>query len=243
LEGKIDEKYPIEMYLTESWGLCDDEKAYRWEARLFKGWYQYTKVKKKIPLIGSVSYRDGADYFAKFFVPKHPLDTLEKATCNLKDYKEIFFVESSRTFEKMAWRQADTNTFLPVELNQTHSSSLATEVNLEFYLSGLKMTTFNLSDLTKIEVIQSVEILSSKEVDGNFYSIFNFGHSTNPGSWGRGHCGAGYESYLGFIKINSQFELEEFEYFQTHSCIKHIDPDLYFFDKENPQTGIQKNDD
>jgi len=170
------------------------------------------------------------------------LDTIEKATCEVKDFKEIFFVEESRTFEKMTWKQSDKNIFLSVELNQTHPFSRATTAELEFFLKGLKMATFDLSNLTKIEVIQSVEVLSSKEVEGNFYSIFKFGHSTNPGSSGKGQCGVGYEGYLGFIKMNPQFELEEFEYVQTQSCIKNIDSELYFFDKENPQTGIKKND-
>jgi len=46
-EGIIDEKYPIEMYLEQTWDFCGIGNNNRWKARGLKGWYRYTKIGKK----------------------------------------------------------------------------------------------------------------------------------------------------------------------------------------------------
>lgn len=39
LEGNIDNKYPIRMYLEETWDYCGNGNA-KWDPRIVKGWYE-----------------------------------------------------------------------------------------------------------------------------------------------------------------------------------------------------------
>ena len=141
----------------------------------------------------------------------------------------------------MKWRMADKEVFLSVDLEEKHSYSWATDATITLEIEKLEFTEINLTFLTGIEHIQSIEILSSKEIENEFYAIIEFGHMTNPGSNGRGYCGAGYENFIGFIKVDDSLELEEFEFRQTTSCLKDIPENLYSFNKNNPENGIKEN--
>ena len=136
---------------------------------------------------------------------------------------------------------ADKEVFLSVDLEEKHSYSWATDATITLEIEKLEFTEINLTFLTGIEHIQSIEILSSKEIENEFYAIIEFGHMTNPGSNGRGYCGAGYENFIGFIKVDDSLELEEFEFRQTTSCLKDIPENLYSFNKNNPENGIKEN--
>jgi hypothetical protein len=70
--------------------------------------------------------------------------------------------------------------------------------------------------------------------------IFSFSQPSVPGSKGMGHCGAGYEDYLGFLHVSS-FEVKEFKYFQTYSCLKEILKE-YTFDENALEKGITVNE-
>jgi len=132
------------------------------------------------------------------------------------------------------------DTFYAVELKPIHHFSWNTEVTIGLEIRGIEISEINLTELSEIEYIQTVEILAAKEIENNFYAIIEFGHMTNPGSSGSGHCGAGYERYLGFLKINSGLEIEQFEFHQTWSCIRYIPEDKFTFDKGHPEKGIMK---
>jgi len=240
LKGKIDGKYSIEMFLTETWEFCGESDNNKWNARGIRGWYQYETVKKKFPLVGSMKY-DAPEYFVRLYVPKNPLDKIERKSCEVKEYKEIFIAEKCCSMNEMKWRTADKDIFLPVNLEEIHSFSWATNSVVILEISGLEFTEINLASLTGIEHIQYIDILSEKEIENKFYAIVQFGHMTNPGSNGSGHCGAGYERFLGYIEVNHSLELEKFEYFQTESCLRYIPEGLYSFDEKNPEKGIKEN--
>ena len=142
----------------------------------------------------------------------------------------------------MKWRMADKEVFLSVDLEEKHSYSWATDATITLEIEKLEFIEINLTFLTGIEHIQSIEILSSKEIENEFYAIIEFGHMTNPGSNGRGYCGAGYENFIGFIKVDDSLELDKFEFYQTASCINYIPEESYLFDKGNPENGIKKNE-
>lgn len=240
LTGEIDDKYPIEMYLVKTWEFCGESNNNRWNARGLRGWYQYEKVRKKIPLIGSMKY-DDPEYFVKLYVPANPLDTIDGKTCSVKGFKEEFLAENCCSIKEMKWRMADKEVFLPVDLEERHNFSWATDATITLKIEKLEFTEINLTSLTGIEYIQSIEILTAKEIGNEFYAIIQFGHMTNPGSSGSGHCGAGYEKFIGFIKIDDSLELDKFEFHQTESCLNYIPEDLYSFDKDNPENGIKEN--
>ena len=237
--GEIDGKYPIEMYLIETAKTCREYSNDGKIAQGLRGWYQYEKIKKKIPLIGSMIY--DAEYFIKLYVPSNPLDTIDRKTCGVKEFKEIFIVENCCSPKGMKWRMADKEDFLPVDLEEKHRYSLATNATIILEIEKLDFTEINLTSLTGIEYIESIEIMSAKAIDNNFFAIIQFGHMTNPISNGRGYCGAGYEQFIGFIKVNNSLELDKFEFYQTASCLKDIPEDLYSFDKKNPENGIKQN--
>ena len=76
LEGVIDSKYEINMFLKENWEFCGEGEIDRWRSRGMIGWYAYKKYETKIPLIGSIN-RNDPDTFLKVFVPSNVLDTID----------------------------------------------------------------------------------------------------------------------------------------------------------------------
>ena len=235
-EGVINEEYPIEMYLEQTWDFCGTGNNNRWKARGLKGWYQYPKIKKKIPLIGSIC-RSDPDHYIKLFVPTILLDTINDETCELDKYKEKFIAHSSR-FSKLEWKTFKMDSFYSVKLKPVHNFSWNTDVTIGLEIRDIEILEINITKLSEIEFIQFIEILATKEINNNFYAIIEFGHRSNLDSSGSGYCGAGYEKYLGFIKVNYALELEKFEMQQIWSCLNSIPEGKFTFDKEHPEQGI-----
>ena len=236
LEGKISD-YPITMYLERTNKFCGEHQNNNWNARGLKGWYYYDKIKKKIPLVGAMKCSD-PNYFTKIYVPENLLDTLNNTTCSLENYKELFESNKCFSFDEMLWASKNNNKYLPVYLNEKHAFSYETDVVLSFRLNGLELADFNLTELTENILIDKVEVVSKKELDANFYAIIKFSNRSNPSSNGGGQCGAGVEGFLGFIKINDELELEEFNFYETHSCVKYVEEGKYIYDVDFPEKGV-----
>ena len=242
LEGTIDNKYPISMYLEYSWDWCGPNGNNRWDPRIVKGWYQYKKIGKRIPLLGAIDFGDRREYTLKLFVPDNLLDTLDRTTCLPSKYKEMFFIPeccySNRySLDTMQWNKYGQDGFLPVFLKEIHLSSWKTTAILSLKLDNIELLEIDFSKLTSNEYIDKIDIEASKEVEGSFYFIIRYGHLTNPGWFGSGQCGAGWEEWLGLLEINNNLEIEKFEYFQRASCEKNIDTE-YIFDKSHPEKGF-----
>ncbi len=241
LEGTFTDGEEFEMYLTKTWEICGDAINERENSQGLKGWYQLKNEAKKHLLVGSINQNaevGASSYFIKLFVPQNPLATIDDETCEIADYKELFVVDACCSMQKMNWKKQGKQSFQQIELKEIHPSSWETEASLNLSINELELLTINLTDLTKIKYIDSVEVLAAKEIDGQFYAIIEFGHMTNPGSNGMGFCGAGYEAYLGFIQINASLDIVKFEFHQTESCNRIIPEDKYTFNKEHPENGI-----
>jgi hypothetical protein len=87
--------------------------------------------------------------------------------------------------------------------------------------------------------IDEIKILASKAIGNDFYSIFSFSHPSVLGSNGFGHCGAGYEQYLGWLHVGSTLEVKNFKYYHTESCISSFE-EKYEFDMNFPEKGIHE---
>jgi hypothetical protein len=260
LEGIIDDKYPITMYLVGD-KLCNTESYSRWNyTSLLKGWYYYDNKKIKLPLIGYEKYFETTDSGRgekiALYVPVNILDEIsEKTNCELEKYREIFIVEKYGeeknglySLQNMQWKMKGRNSFLPVKFHKIQGPNLETKVTITLYVGHVEMYFFNLTDsLSGLKdaygdsyntYIENMEILASKAINNNFYLIFSFRHPSIPGSQGFGHCGAGYEEYLGFLHISS-LEMKEFRYYQVESCFNSIDGE-YTYDKKFPEKGIKR---
>lgn len=227
------------MYLIPSTELCGESTNNKWKARGLKGWYEYKKYKKKIPLIGSIKSSD-PNHFIKLFVPTNLSDSINNQTCDLSTYKELFITERSNSFSNLKWKTAKADSLISVNLEPVHNFSWQTEASIKLTWRNLEIASFNISELTKLNSIESIKLLATKEINGNLYTIFSFGYWSMPGSNGGGQCGAGYEDYIGFMKINNNREISKFEFFQTSSCIYSFSED-FSYDIDHPENGITKN--
>ena len=242
LEGSIDNKYPIRMYLESTWRWCGPNDNYKWNPRIVRGWYEYKKIGKKIPLIGSSHSGDSREYSLKLFVPQYVLDTLDDKTCACKNYKEMFFIpegyyEERYSWDTMQWSKYGQEGFLQVYLKETHLSTWATTATLTFQNNNIGLVDFDLSNSSSNQYIDKIDIEASKEINGKFYFIVRWGHLTTPGWFGSGQCGAGWEEWLGLLEINNNLEIDKFEYYQSASCEKNIDTE-FIFDKSHPEKGF-----
>ena len=250
-EGTIADKYPITMYLEED-GYCSSESRWDYGHRL-KGWYYYNNRKIKLPLIGSETYYglDGADeYKITLYVPTNILkDSIRENICDLEKFNEIFVADDS--FELMQWRTSKNKSFLPVKLKEIRRPSSETKAFILLYIRDVEMFSFDLTDNLKglmdaynnfdcdydCNYIDEIEIKSSKAIGNDFYLIFSFSQPSSPSSQGHGHCGSGYEEFLGFLHISS-FKVKEFKYVQTYSCFQILEE--YTFDANAPEKGIMR---
>jgi hypothetical protein len=260
LEGTIADKYPITMFL-EVGNHYDTKDRNRWNyAYQLKGWYYYNNYKIKLPLIGVVKYvrtHDDAFYGTKInlYVPTNETDSIDIETCDLENFREIFVAEINDgqikgfSLESSQWKTNNSKSFLPVKLKEVRRPSLETKAFISLYSKEIEIFSFDLTDNLKDlkdtygvsiggNYIESIELKSSKKIDNDFYLIFSFSQPTVPYSNGFGHCGAGYEDYLGFLHINS-FGEKEFKYVQTDSCLGEI-LEEYIFDTDAPEKGIMR---
>ncbi len=242
LEGSIDNKYPIEMYLEYTWNWCGESDNNRWNPRILKGWYLYKKIGKRIPLIGSIDLGGSRENTLKLFVPESIMDTLDSKTCLPAKFKEMFLIPSDYyrgyySLDTMQWSKYGQDNFLQAYLKETHTATWKTTVTLTLQVDGIDLVEFDLSNSVSNEYIDYLNIEASKEINGVFYFIIRWNHPTIPGSRHLGHCGAGQEGWIGFLELNNSLEISRFEYFQSESCLKFIDTE-YSFEVEHPEKGI-----
>lgn len=123
-----------------------------------------------------------------------------------------------------------------------HPYNWKTKAIITLEINNHEIANFDLTSLTKNEFIEKVKIIAQKRVNQSFHLILEYYHQSNPGSFGYGMCGAGIEEFIGYLKVNQDFDIEQFDQIQTLSCINSIDlTDQIIFDKENPELGISNN--
>ena len=237
-QGMIDEKYPITMYLINSYESCSEDYS-RWTPRKVYGWYMYDKVGKKIPLVGHICYADACKSFLELYVPEEPINYSFDENCNLLGAKEVFRQErgwDSKTFE---WQMKEGQKY-PVHLQPVHVFDWSTKAHVTLTINAVHIETYNVSELAQNKYIEDIEILGEKSVDNKFHLLFKYSHQSNPGSYGFGMCGAGIEEFIGHMVVDSDFEVVSFKKIQLHSCIESFDNDDVFFDANRPELGIRE---
>ena len=174
LEGIIAEKYPITMYLEENGFFCNFENRWNYSYGI-KGWYYYNNIKKKIPLLGSVEYREN-EYSVKLFVPINTLDTINRKTCEIENYREVFIADECCSFTSMKWKMTNKKDWSDVSLKLIEAINYETDVKIKLEINNMEFFSFNLSNATENKYIDTVNFLSSKTYNNNFYLIFSFEH-------------------------------------------------------------------
>ena len=237
-QGTIDEKYPITMYLINSYESCSEDYS-RWTPRKVYGWYMYDKVGKKIPLVGHVCYADACESLLELYVPEDPINYLFDENCNLLEAKEVFRQErgwDSNTFE---WQMKGGQKYL-VHLKPIYKFSWSTKANVTLTINNVDIETYSISELAENESIEDIAILGEKRVGDKFHLLFKYSHQSNPGSYGFGICGAGIEEFIAHLVVDRDFEVVSFKKIQLHSCIESFDNDDIFFDANRPELGIRE---
>ena len=237
-QGTINGKYPITMYLEESYKPCKEDYS-RWTPREVYGWYMYDKIGKKIPLVGHVCYADVCESLLELFVPENPIDYTFDEDCSLIGAKEVIRQKNGWASNRYEWQMKDAQSY-PVYLEPTHAFSWSTQATLLLKINNIEIESFNLTELTENEYIENIEILGEKRVEDKFHLLFKYSHQSNPGSYGFGMCGAGVEEFVGHMAINSNFEVASFEKIQTRSCINSSDNVEVFFDVSHPELGLKR---
>lgn len=231
IKAKVADKYPITMYLKLNGKSCGESSENYWNSQEISGWYYYDKKKKKIPLLGSMDFNNE---YMHVYVPSNLLDTIHGVSCDIKDFKEEFILKEN----KMTWSQKGLDTVQNVTSEEIFDPfSLHTKAMMLFLIDGIEMASFNITQLTKINVIESLDIKAVKKSSDYFYIIFEISEPTRPGSNPEGRCGACYEEYLGFIKMKSDFELVKFEYKKIQSEESVIET-CYCYDEKYPEKGL-----
>jgi len=198
----------------------------------------YDKIGKKIPLVGHVCYADACETYKVLYVPDDPVNYSFDDSCGMSDAKEVFRQERFWDPGQMVWRMKGGEE-LPVDLETEHEFSFFTQANLILKMNDIGFAKFDLSRLTDNKYIDYVEILGQKWIDNHFHIIFKYSHQSNPGSYGYGNCGSGIEEFLGYIKVDKNFDVAAFKTIQTHSCIESKDTEV-IYDIDKPELGIRE---
>ncbi|RFN58174.1 hypothetical protein [Marixanthomonas ophiurae] len=236
-EGVIDKTHQINMYFKESYEACSDNSRNRTD-RIVYGWYQYNKAGKKVPLVGYVCQDNACKNLVELFVPIDPINYSFDENCRLIEAKESFKQERGWQSDRFE-RQTDDDQKHPVSLKPIHKFSWLTKATILFNINGVEIETFNLTELTQNNYIESIEIIGVKRMGTTFHLLIKYSHQSKPGSYGKGMCGNGIEEFIAHLVINNDFEVESFERKQLRSCIYNIDNVDVSFDANQPELGIE----
>ena len=226
LKGTIDNKYKITMKLhVRNSARCGEKGlAIQWKNGGIDGWYSYDKYNEKIEILGS--YLN--DNEVRLFVPNSSEDTINDLTCEMENYKETFWNLEDFDLTKMNWKMKNSNKPKPVELSIIHEPVPDTLI-LTFEKSGEIAQTINISKLIKKPELDEIEVISYSKFEDKYHLLFtleNFG-------WRE------YQSYLGYLSINENMKLENFEVLLSYDSWKSEEENL-IFDKKHPEKGIKK---
>ena len=253
LKGKIANKYDITMCLRMQGGVCGfEEYAVQWRNRELQGWYYYDNIKAKIPLIGYFNGSDNFEFrkedepydykYLELFVPANYFnDTINKKDCTVPEYSEKFYNDKEFDFRFMKWKKGKTE--LPVIMEVVHNIDLVTKARFIIYINGFEMSRLNISDLTKLKYIEYLELHDVKDTGDYIHITFDFYERTIPGGSGGGYCGAGVETFIGYLRLNKDWSINKFEFKQVHSCRNWNKVENYKIIKGKPELGLVKTND
>jgi len=164
------------------------------------------------------------------------MDTINQSTCNVPGFMEKFHGEGLEYFTTMNWSKDDVD--YSVDLEITHEYSLETKVYLKTNFNREKVK-IDISDLTKLKYIEKIDLIDAEQIGDDYHITFVFRERSRPYSLGGGHCGAGIEEYLGYLRLGKESSISKFDFKLNHSCFKNIS-EPYKVEKGNPECGIMK---
>jgi len=248
LKGQIDQKYNITMKLFVGGSCGFENMALQWRNRIIYGWYEYDNIKLKIPLIGYANYNENFDSYPnreKYYkvalnVPKNYFnDTINESNCFINNSSELFFNNEDIDFQSLIWKHEGKE--YPVKLNIVHDNKFETIVNLKFSYLSQEIAKVNVTNLTKLNHIDSLLDIDAKEIRNKIHVTFLFYEWSIPGGSGGGTCGCGTERYLGYLRLNKDWSIDKFDFKLIESCWG-LKSENYVVIPHKPELGLIKSD-
>ena len=162
------------------------------------------------------------------FVPNSSEDTINDLTCEMENYKEKFWNNEDFDLTHMKWKMKNSDKPKSVELSIIHKPAPDTLI-LTFEKSDGESHIINVSELSEKLRLGKMEVISYSKFEDKYHLLFkleNFG-------WRE------YQSYIGYLSINENMKLENFEVLLSYDSWKSEKENL-IFDKEHPELGITK---
>lgn len=241
LKGQIDQKYNITMKLFVGGSCGFEDMAMQWRNRIIYGWYEYDNIKLKIPLIGYINFSDDLKnyYRVALNVPRnYSKDTLNETNCFINNPSELFYNnDDDYSFQSLTWKHDGKE--LPVKLNVIHENNFETVMHLKFIYLSQEMAKINITNLTKLNHIDDLKNIDVKEIGNKIHVTFLFYEWSRPGGSGGGHCGAGTENYLGYLRLNKDWSIDKFEFKFIESCWSYK-VENYTVIRGKPELGLIK---
>ncbi|HHH53751.1 MAG TPA: hypothetical protein ENK91_08845 [Bacteroidetes bacterium] len=225
LNGTIDRKYRITMRLTvHNWARCGEENiAIQWKNGGIDGWYYYDRIKEKIKIVGS--YLNNSE--VKLFVPNSPKDTIDAITCDMKNYKEVFWNENDFDVSNMKWKKHGEKEAKDVELKILHYPSQYT-IYLIFKQNNKESKTINVSELFDMPEIYNIKIISYLMFNRKYHLLFKLENN----SWRE------YQEYIGHLAIDDNLELKDFNVFLSYDSWK-VEKEKLIYNEQHPERGVR----
>jgi hypothetical protein len=228
LNGAIDGRYKITMrlYIHNSARCGEEWKAIQWKNGGIDGWYQYDRIGKKIDLTGSYLY----DKEVRLYVPSSPEDTIDKVTCEMEDFKEIFWNDEDFDLTRMKWKLKGYREAKTVELKILHEPVQDT-MFIILERNNAEGKIINISSLIDIPEIDDIETMSYSKVDNDYHLLFKLENN----GWRE------YQEYLGHLTVNEELEIEDFNVFLSYDSWNG-EREKLIYDEQRPENGIRKNE-
>ncbi len=206
---------------------CGEEwRAIQWKNGGIDGWYRYDRIGKIIDITGSyLNYKE-----VRLYVPSSPEDTIDRITCDMENFNEIFWNNEDFNLTRMKWKMKGDSEAKTVELKMLHEPVQDT-ILVIFERKKEEAKVINISNLIDIPKINNIEIISYSKSDGEYHLLFKLENN----GWRE------YQEYLGHLAINENLELESFNVFLSYDSWK-VEKEKLIYDEQHPEIGIKKNE-
>ncbi len=226
LKGTIDGRHKITMKLDvlNSARCGAAYKSIQFKNGGIDGWYEYDRIGERIPITGS--FLNGEE--VKLFVPNSVQDTINGITCEMVNFKEMFWNDEDFDVIKMQWKQQDVKGSKEVRLTAFHTPVEDT-MFLEFIVDDEVSKVINVSDLTDVSGIDNIEVISYSSVDSIYHLLFRLENN----GWRE------YQDYIGYLSMNKDLQLKEF-YVVLRDNSWSGESATLFYDEYHPERGVKR---
>ncbi|MEZ5059225.1 MAG: hypothetical protein R2879_19490 [Saprospiraceae bacterium] len=168
LKGTIAGSYAITMKLfIQNWARCGEEwKAIQHKNGGIDGWYQYDRIGEKIPLTGSYLF----DKEVRIFVPGSEDAIIDSLTCEMENYKEVFWNDEAFDPTLMNWKMKGASESKPVSLNILHKP-VSDTLFIIMKAKPCEEKIINISNLIDKPEIDNIQIISYSKVEDQYHIL------------------------------------------------------------------------